>query len=146
MTRLFSLTTSGGLLLLAVALLADENELPTPTMSVNDLMVTVVAPATDTLWGIDDPQGDDEWQVYIDVAETVIEAGRTLKAGGTGPNDNDWATNDEWQAFADRLIEAGVIARTAAQDQDIDGMYTAGEVIYPPCEECHRESAALQNT
>ena len=44
MARLFSLTTSGGLLLLAVGLLADENELPTPTMSVNDLMVTVVAP------------------------------------------------------------------------------------------------------
>ena len=137
MARLFSLTTSGGLLLLAVGLLADENELPTPTMSVNDLMVTVVAPATDTLWGIDDPQGDDEWQVYIDVAETVIEAGRTLKAGGTGPNDSDWATNDEWQAFADRLIEAGVIARTAAQNQDIEGMYRAGEDIYPPCEECH---------
>jgi hypothetical protein len=128
---------SGGLLMLALGLSADDTELPIPTMSINDLMLTVVAPATDTIWGIDDPQSDSEWQIFIDAADTVIEAGKTIKAGGTGPNDNDWATSEEWQAFADRLIAAGVVARTAAEQQDLEGMYTAGEVIYPPCEECH---------
>lgn len=123
--------------MLALGLSADDTELPIPTMSINDLMVTVVAPATDTIWGIDDPQSDSEWQIFIDAADTVIEAGKTIKAGGTGPNDNDWATSEEWQAFADRLIAAGVVARTAAEQQDLEGMYTAGEVIYPPCEECH---------
>ena len=110
---------------------------PVPTMSVNDLMISVVTPATDTLWGIEDPQTDDEWQVFIDAAEAVIDAGKTIKVGGTGPSDNEWAQDPEWQAFADQLIRAGEDARLAAQNKDLEAMYTAGEVLYPPCEECH---------
>jgi len=108
-----------------------------PTMSVNDLMVTVIAPATDTLWGIEDPKTDADWQVFIDAANVVIDAGETIKIGGTGPNDNTWASDPTWDAFADTLIGAGVDARNAANNKDIEGMYTAGEVLYPPCEECH---------
>lgn len=108
-----------------------------PTMSVNDLMVTVVTPATDTLWGIEDPQTDEDWQVFIDAANVVIEAGETIKVGGTGPNDNTWASDPAWDAFADQLIGAGVDARNAANNKDVEAMYTAGEVLYPPCEECH---------
>lgn len=116
---------------------ADDTEAPVPSMSVNELMVTVVTPATDTLWGIEDPQTDAEWQVFIDAADVVIRAGQTIKVGGTGPMDNEWAANPAWDAFADRLIGAGVDARTAAEAKDVEAMYTAGEVLYPPCEECH---------
>ena len=110
---------------------------PVPTMSINDLMITVVTPATDTLWGIEDPQTDEEWQVFVDAAESVIDAAKIIKVGGTGPGDNEWAQNPEWQAFADQLIGAGEDARRAAQNRDVEAMYTAGEVLYPPCEECH---------
>jgi cytochrome c556 len=128
-------------LLLAAAIYvgcnAEESEAPAPTMSINDLMVTVVTPATDTLWGIEDPQTDEEWQVFIDAADTVIDAGRIIKVGGTGPDDNVWAADPAWQAFADQLISAAEDARRAAANKDLDGMFTAGEVLYPPCEECH---------
>jgi hypothetical protein len=137
MSRTHSLATAAILLLLTITLLADEGVLPQPTMSVNDLMVTIVTPATNTLWGIEDPRTDADWQVFIDAANAVIEAGRTIKVGGTGPNDNDWASDPEWQAFAERLIGAGVDARAAAENKDVEAMYTAGEVLYPPCEECH---------
>lgn len=125
----------------ALAVLAThaDDEAPVPTMSINDLMVTAVAPATDTLWGIDDPQTDEEWQVFIDAANRVIEAGNIIKIGGTGPNDTMWAESPDWQGFADRLIGAGVDARTAAENKDIEAMWTAGEVLYPPCEECHMQ-------
>jgi len=116
---------------------ADDAQPPVPTMSVNDLMVTIVTPATDTLWGIEDPQTDEDWQVFIDAANVVIEAGETIKVGGTGPEDNERAADPDWDAFADRLIGAGVDARKAAEEKDIEAMYTAGEVLYPPCEECH---------
>lgn len=110
---------------------------PEPTMSIMELMVTVVTPATDTLWGIEDPQTDDDWQVFIDAADVIIEAGKTIKVGGTGPNDNEWASDPAWDAFADTLIGAGMDARSAANNKDVEAMYTAGEVLYPPCEECH---------
>ena len=114
-----------------------DDATPEPTISINDLMITVVAPSTDTLWGIDDPQTEEDWQVFIDAANRVIDAGNTIKVGGTGPNDDTWAKDPDWQSFADQLIGAGVDARTAAENRDIEAMWTAGEVLYPPCEECH---------
>ena len=123
------------LLLLQPASRADEAQ--EPTVPIMELMVAVVAPATDTLSGIEDPQSDAEWQVFIDAANTIIDAGRTMKVGGTGPNDHEWAADPAWQAFADQLIGAAEDARAAAENQDVEAMYTAGEVIYPPCEECH---------
>lgn len=114
-----------------------ESEGPEPAMSVNDLMVTVITPATDIIWGIDDPQTADDWQVFIDAANVVIEAGETIKVGGTGPNDNEWASDPAWDAFADRLIAAGVDTIKASGNRDVEAMYAAGEVLYAPCEECH---------
>lgn len=116
---------------------ADDEAAPVPTISVNEMMETVVTPATNTLWGIEDPQSDEEWQVFIDAAVVVINAGQTIKVGGTGPDDNTWSASADWQALADRLIGAGVDAKTAAENKDLEAMYTAGEVLYPPCEECH---------
>ena len=110
---------------------------PAPAMSVNDLMMTVVTPATNTLWGIENPQTDADWQVFIDAADEVIAAGRSMKLGGTGPDDAEWAADPAWQAFSDALISAGRDARAAAVNRDVEAMYTAGEVLYPPCEECH---------
>lgn len=135
----FLISASLGLLVVATACgqADDEPATPAPTTSVMELMVAVVTPATDTLWGIEDPQTEEEWQVFIDAADVVINAGETIKVGGTGPNDNEWAADPEWQAFADRMIGAGVDARKAAEEKNLEAMYTAGEVLYPPCEECH---------
>ena len=105
--------------------------------SVNEVMISIIAPATNTLWGIDDPQTDEDWQVFIDAADAVIETVSEIKAGGAGPNDLQWAESPEWQAFADRLIAAGTDARKAAEDKDVEAMYAAGDILYPPCEECH---------
>lgn len=105
--------------------------------SVNDVMISVIAPATNTLWGIDDPQTDEDWQVFVDAADAVIKTSTVIKAGGAGPDDAKWAESLDWQAFADRLIEAGTDAREAAQNKDVEAMYAAGDILYPPCEECH---------
>lgn len=108
-----------------------------PEVSVNDAMVKQIEPATNTIWGIEDPQTDEEWQVFTDAADMLVDTVKSIKRGGTGPNDKAWAQDPAWQAFADRLIEAGIDARDAAQNKDVDAMLAAGDVIYPPCEECH---------
>lgn len=136
--RVVTWATIAGLLIAAVAI-GQDSDAPTPTMSVNDLMIITIAPATDTIWGIDDPQTEEDWQVFIDAADAVIDAGQTLRVGGTGPNDAEWASDPEWQAFVDTLVGAGQVARKAAIEKDVEQMYTAGEVIYPPCEECHNQ-------
>ena len=93
------------LTLFALTLIAAEPDVG-PAGSVNNLMQTVITPATNTIWGIEDPQTDEEWQVFIDAAAQLIDVSRQIKNGGTGPNDSAWAEDPEWQQFADQLIES----------------------------------------
>lgn len=120
------LTTIG---FFCVSSVSGDEPAPVVPDSVNDIMISVIAPATNTLWGIEDPQTDADWQVFIDAAETVIETATDIKDGGAGPSDNQWAESPDWQAFADRLIEAGSDARKAAENKDIDAMYSAGDIL-----------------
>jgi hypothetical protein len=125
------------LTLCAVTIIAAAQDTSLPG-SVKNLMLTVITPATDTIWGVEDPQTDEEWQVLIDAATQVIDVSRQIKNGGTGPNDSAWAEDPEWQRFADVLIESGVEIQAAAQARDLDTlMDVSNEKMYPPCEECH---------
>ena len=100
----------------AVTLIAVAQDAVIPG-SVNDVMLTIVTPATNTIWGIEDPQSDEEWQVYVDAAAQLIDAATRIKAGGAGTNDSAWAENPEWQRYADILIESGNDIQAAARDR-----------------------------
>lgn len=108
-------------------------------LSVNEIMVSVITPATDYLWQMQDPQSDEDWKRLEDAAAVVIAAGSLVRQGGAGPEDAEWAADPAWQAFTDRMIDAAVDARTAARGRNLDALLEAGNVLYPPCEECHRE-------
>ena len=106
--------------------------------SVNDIMLTIITPATNTIWSIDDPQTDEEWQVLIDAAAQLIEASNRIKAGGAGPNDSTWAKDPEWQRYSDVLVESGEEIQAAARERDLDTLINvSNDKMYPPCEECH---------
>lgn len=106
-------------------------------LSIMELMVSKVTPATDTLWGIDDPQTDADWQVFIDAADVTIAAFEQSKMGGSGPNDDVWAADDRWKAYADAVIAAANSAKVAIDARDMDAIWEAGDALYTPCEACH---------
>ena len=110
---------------------------PKPQPSVLALMVTEVAPATDTLWGVEDPQSDQDWQVLSDAADRTIVAFEAIKQGGSGPNDKAWAAEAKWRAYSDDVIAAARSAKLAIAAQDMDALYDANDALYPPCEACH---------
>ncbi len=125
------------LTLCAVAIIAAEPD-TRPSASVNDIMQAVITPATNTIWGIEDPQTEAEWQVFIDAAAQVIDAATRIKAGGSGPNDSAWPEDPEWQRFADVLIASGMEIQAAAAARNLDAVIDiSNEKMYPPCEECH---------
>lgn len=106
--------------------------------SVNDIMVNMVTPSTNTIWGIEDPQTDEEWQVFVEAASQLIDAATRIKSGGTGPNDSAWAQEAEWQRYADVLIESGQEIQAAAAAHDLETVINvSNDKMYPPCEECH---------
>ncbi len=122
--------------LIAALVVADEPKVENP-LTVDELMVSVITPATNTLWGVEDPQSDAEWQPLEDAAIAVIAAGTLVAEGGAGPRDAEWARSAEWQAFVATMNEAATDALNAARERDLDALLTATEVMYPPCEECH---------
>lgn len=111
---------------------------PTETATtILEMMVVTITPASDTLWGVDDPQTDEEWQVLDDAALAVIETFGKIRKGGGGPNDAMWASEDKFQAYIDEEIAAGEAARVAITARDLDALFAAGDILYPPCENCH---------
>lgn len=105
--------------------------------SIMEVMIVTITPATDILWGVDDPQTDEDWQVLDDAAVTVIEAFERTRNGGAGPNDNTWAADAKFQAYIDEEIAASNAARAAIAGKDLDALFEAGDALYSPCENCH---------
>lgn len=105
--------------------------------SIMELMTVIITPASDTLWGVDDPQTDAEWQVLTDAANTLIAAFEQAKTGGTGPNDKKWANDARWPAYVDEEMAALESAKSAIDARDIDKLFDANNDLYTPCESCH---------
>ena len=121
---------------------ADEDppapmEAPAMETTIMEMMVATVTPASDTLWGVDNPQTAAEWQVLDDAAVAVIETFEEVRNGGGGPNDDAWASEAKFQAYIDEEIAAGQAARAAIAAKDLDALYAAGDSLYTPCENCH---------
>jgi cytochrome c556 len=127
---------TGFIVMLAVSCGGDA-EPPAPTISINDLMTNIVTPATNTLWGVEDPQTDEEWKVLEDAALETIRAGRQAQRGGTGPNDNTWAADEVWQGYAREMTAAAEAGLEAIRARNLDALFEANDVLYPPCENCH---------
>ncbi len=134
--KAFAFVTAIGLAAFASSI-ADQTDGLEHRVTVAELMVSAVAPATDTLWGVDDPQTDAAWKALEDAAVVVIAAGTLLRQGGAGSDDQAWAADPDWQAYADTMIGAGVDALRAIRARDLDALVVATDVMYPPCEECH---------
>ena len=106
-------------------------------LSIMELMVTVITPATNTLWGVEDPQSDADWKVLEDAAVITVAAGQQVRQGGAGPNDNGWAANAEWQVMANEMSDAADDQLAAIRSRNLDALFDANDAIYPPCENCH---------
>jgi cytochrome c556 len=105
--------------------------------TIMEAMVVTITPASDIIWGVEDPQTDEEWQVLDDAAVTLMETFEATRKGGGGPNDNAWASEAGFQVYIDQEMVALEQARAAIEARDLDGLFDAGGELYTPCEECH---------
>lgn len=137
MSRRFFMTIGLGLLVGYSCSSEPLQTAPRPAVTILELMAATVTPASDTLWGVEDPQTDEEWQILDDAAVTIVEAFEQAKLGGIGPNDAGWASEPKWQAYSDEEIIAGLAARSAIAARDLDALFAAGDLLYTPCEACH---------
>ena len=162
MKILQKLSVTALVILLACAATA-EVENSTGQNSVVDIMLSVIAPATNTIWDAYELQTEAQWKRVDDAAVITIRAFEEIKTGGSGENDNRWAAEPEWDAYSDEVIRAAEMVREAVHaepewdaysdeviraaemvreavsNRDGELLLDASDTLYPPCEGCHEK-------
>jgi hypothetical protein len=114
------------------------------SISVKELMASVMDPAADGIWesvgtiytkeGAFEkvPADDDEWNAVRAKAVTLVETGNLLllPSRSTG--------NEEWIKLTLAMIEQSKRAIKAAESHDKDGLFNTGADIYESCVNCHK--------
>jgi hypothetical protein len=109
-----------------------------PTLPIKQLMETTITEASNTIWGAyDPPTSAEQWSALEQAALMLIDAAKITALGGTGPMDNEWATQPAWKPFNDALLAASEAALEAARAKDHTALLAASDALYPPCEGCH---------
>jgi len=108
------------------------------------LMEDVVEPAANVYWDavgtVTDrngtveraPKTDAEWSAVRNAALVVTESGNLLMIE---PRVRD---RDEWLTLARALVDAGDVARKAAEAKDRKAVFDAGADLYDACVNCHK--------
>jgi|GEM_PF-2039674 len=108
-------------------------------LNVREIMVAVIAPTTNKIWGAYEIKSDSQWLELDQAASAVIAAAQLTAQGGADGAYAEQAKNADWQAFTQQLIGAARSAQLAIQNHDEEAMFTAGnDLMYAPCEGCHQ--------
>ncbi len=110
------------------AMAADENH-----ASVKQLMLGIVIPASDGVFGVGskEPQNEMEWEAIEADAMVLAEAGRLLLTEGRAKD------NDKWVKDAQTLIDSSLAAATVIRTKNVDKVLDAGNAVYEACDSCH---------
>lgn len=113
-------------------------------LSVKDVMRHIINPAAETYWAhsgeVDDEKGANDrvptaqadWNINIDTAAQIAEAGNLLMMEGRARD-----PNGPWMKYAMALNAAGVAGMAAATAHDHDKTNDAGSAMYDACFQCH---------
>ena len=109
-------------------------------VSINEVMVSQINHAADPFWQFAwaTPESDQDWRELERLAYQVQVGALMIKVPGTGPQDQAWTENPEWQRFAERLNQDAVRASAAVRRRDPARMEATGDQLGETCEACHR--------
>jgi len=104
-----------------------------PVASVQQVMKLITIPASDVIFGAagDAPKTDSAWLNILYNAMLVAESGNLLMMPGRARD------NEDWMKQSQALLDAAMIAFTAAEAKNADRLADAGDTIYSTCQSCH---------
>ena len=77
------------------------------------------------------PQDEEEWERVWAAALTVAESGNLMMMPSRALDQG------EWIRMSQAMVDVGIKAAQAAEDQDYEAVLDVGEEIYNVCTECH---------
>ncbi len=126
MKKIFLIIITG--LLLSHVRSAEQNNSELDLSGIKEVMESIITPATNTLWGVENPTTDEQWQILEQAAISTIEAGKLIDRN-----------NPEWKKYNTEMIEAAQNGLEAIRSKNLNDLYFANDVLYPPCENCHMQ-------
>lgn len=107
--------------------------------SLNAIMVAVVDWSAHEVWeaGYAETMTGRNWLTAKQYATQLLASGTLVSLGGTGPADQTWVTNPEWQRWSSRMIDDTREALRAIETQDQKMLVASGERLVEACEGCH---------
>ena len=121
-----------------------------PVASVRHIMRGIVDPAATIVFGAVSttvtaagteekaPHTAEEWDVVVNSAAALAEAGNMLRMGSRAVDRGDWLV------MSRKLTDAGTAALKAAEARDAKGVFASGEAIYQACDSCHSKYERTQ--
>ncbi len=108
-------------------------------VSLNSVMVAMVNQAADPIWvaAWRNPESDADWRELERRAVQLELGGTLLTVPGTGPLDDNWTSDANWQKWAQQLSDVGAEAVDAVKARDIGAISSVGDAIVEICEGCH---------
>lgn len=110
-------------------------------VSLNTVMVAMVNQAADPIWvaAWRNPESDADWRELERRAVQLELGGTLLTVPGTGPLDDTWTSDPNWQKWAQQLRDVGTDAVSAVRARDIGAISAVGDAIVEICEGCHMD-------
>jgi len=106
---------------------------PVSTVTVRQIMLGLVIPAADVVWGVanEAPADDAAWEKVAASAAMIAEAGNLMS---TGERVVDQA---EWLTYVKAMRDAATAAAAGAAAKNVDQTSDAGNTLYETCDTCH---------
>jgi hypothetical protein len=117
----------------------------TPVASVKQIMVGIVGPAANVVYGAvattssaqgiveTAPKNDEEWAVVGSSAAALVESGNLMLTG------NRLLDNGDWVTMTRAFMEQANLTLKAANAKDKDGIVAAGGDMNTTCDNCHEK-------
>ena len=110
-------------------------------VSLNAVMVAMVNQAADPIWvaAWRSPESEADWRELERRAVQLELSGALLSVPGTGPLDDKWTSNSQWQNWAGQLQSTGEDAVAAVKARDLQAISAVGDAVVEICEGCHMD-------
>jgi hypothetical protein len=112
-----------------------------PVLSLNQMMVTVVDSHSHEIWDAAEkpPTTDEAWAALEHAAGTLAAAGSLTRMSGSGPDDQRWLKEPDWNRHSQTLSDAGLSVFRAVNAKDAVALSKAGNELVLSCIACHKE-------
>lgn len=112
-----------------------------PPVTIKDLMVGAIEPASNALWAIaleeNAPKTEVDWKAVESEAIQLLAATSATSLGGSGQGEQAMARQEEWQKYSRQMADISLQILEAARNRNYEAALDAGNFLIEPCGACH---------